>query len=307
MRTTLSSAAIVLSLLAGGCPKRAPADPAATSAPAPTVAKTLEPASSEPEPEPEPKAPPAPFDWTRTITDDEHLLAVAVGQRAKRFAPPGPTDVATPEVVLHTDPTVKARAVYREDPKACGGDEGDVGDCTGRWSLEITVAKERWQIADFATWITDCAGIDDGFGRDSMELAARDLVSGGPQELVITARESHSTYPDECNCTTRAGSSEHVWACGLVPEGKGWRPVCWAHVERARDVGPSMDPEDCACAANVSREAWAIEAELVPPGRVVVTHEGRTDEHELATLPCGLASPPKEFACITSTTTAAGR
>ena len=299
MRKTLGSAAvIVIHLLASGCPKREPTNPATTSAPTtptPTAVTAPEPASSQAEPAP--KAPPAPFDWARTITDDEHLLAVAVGQRAKRFAPPGPSDVATPEVVLQAEPPVKARAVYREDARACGGEVEGGGDCTGRWSLEVTVAKQRWQIADFATWITDCAGIDDGFGRDSIQLAARDLVPGGPQELLITASESHSAYLDDCDCTTRAGTSEHVWACGLVAEGTSWRPVCWAHVERARDVGPTMDPEDCACAANVSSEAWTIEAELVPPGRVVVTHDGRTDEHELVTLPCGLESPPAEFAC----------
>lgn len=299
MRKTLGSVAvIVMGLFASSCSKREPADPSVTSAPTtttPTIAEAPEPAS--PQAEPPPKTPPAPFDWARTITDEEHLLAVAVSQRAKRFVPPGPTDVATPEVVLQAEPLVKARAVYREDAKACGGENEGGGDCTGRWSLEVTVAKERWQIADFATWVTDCAGIDDGFGRDSMVLEARDLVPGGPQELVITANESHAAYLDDCDCTTRAGTSEHVWACGLVAAGKGWRPVCWAHVERARDVGPTMDPADCACAAKVSSEAWKLEAELVPPGRVVVTHDGRTDEHELATLPCGLASPPAEFGC----------
>jgi len=298
-----SAAAIVLSLLASGCPKRAPVvTPPSTTTSIPTPAASSEepePASTEPE---VPKTPPAPFDWARTTTDDEHLLAVTVAERTKRFAPEGATGASTPEVVLQDDPPVKARAVYREDEESCGGEGG--GDCTGRWSLELTVGKERWQIVDFVTWITDCAAIDDGFGRDSIRLEARDLVPGGAQELVIVGNESHAAYLDDCNCTTRAGGSEHLWACGLVAEGKGKgsRPVCWAHVERTRSLGPTMDPQDCACAAGVSREEWTLEADFVAPGRLVVTHDGRTDEHELATLPCTLASPPATFGCAAEKT-----
>jgi hypothetical protein len=298
MRKVLcSSSMLAFVFLASSCPKQeasdAPEPAAPSSSLAPVAAKAPEPAP--PEPEAEPKAPPAPFDWARTTTDGEHLLAVAVAQRAKRFSPPGASGAATPEVLLQDDPPVKARAVYREDAEGCGGEGG--GDCTGRWSLEVTVGKDRWQIVDFAIWTTDCAAIEDGFGRDGIRLEARDLVPGGAQELVIVGDESHASYLDDCDCTTRGGTSEHLWACGLVAEGKSWRPVCWAHVERSRSLGPTMDPQDCACAAAVSREAWTIEAEVVAPGRLRVTHDGRTDEHELATLPCGMASPPEEFAC----------
>jgi hypothetical protein len=292
MRKLLGASVVALVLLASGCPKRAPSDapePVATpSSPAPVAATPTEPAPVETPP----KSPPGPFDWVRTTTDGEHLLAVAVGQRVKRFGPPGAME--TEEVVLQDDPPVEARAVFRQD-EGCGTEGG--GDCNARWTLEVTVGKDRWQIVDFATWVTDCAAIEDGFGADGISLEARDLVPGGPQELVILGDESHAAYLDDCDCTTRGGTSQHLWACGLVAEGKSWRPVCWAHVERSRSLGPTMDPQDCACAAAVSREAWTIEAELAAPGRLVVTQDGRTDEHELTTLPCSLASPPGVFGC----------
>lgn len=288
---------LVLVLLASGCPKRGPSEAAASSGPSPTPEPALasEPQAVAPEPEAAPKPAPAPFDFARAVADGDGFLAVSVAEKAKRFAPVGTTGVATPEVVLGADPPVKARAVFREDAKGCG--EGGGGDCTGRWSIEITAGKQRWQIVDFATWTTDCAAIDDGFGRDSIQLEARDLIPGGAQELVITGSESHSAYLDDCDCTTRGGSSEHLWACGLVAEGQSQRPVCWAHVERSRVLGPTMEPEDCACAASVAREEWAVEADFVAPGRLVVTQGERTDEHELATLPCMLVSPPATFGC----------
>lgn len=292
MRSRVVVACSVLGscLFGVGCPGRSPDELGPPHPPTATQASALAPATT-PEPAAAP-APPAPFDWATTVADGEHHLAVAVGQRAKRFAPTGSGGQATPEVVLQADPPVRARAVYRES--GCDS-EGD--DCQGRWSLEITAGKERWQIVDLATWTTDCAAIEDGFGREGIALEARDLVPGGPQELVIVGSESHAAYLDDCDCTTRGGGSEHLWVCGLVPEGASWRPVCWAHVETRRSVGPTMDPADCACSAGVPSEAWGVEAELVPPGVLRVTHDGRIDEHELATLPCTLTTPPAAFAC----------
>jgi hypothetical protein len=292
MRAAYGSALVgALLISAMGCPK-GPGDASAPpSIPTPAVATKPEP---EPAPaEPKTQTPPiAPFDWARATTDGVSHLAVTVGQPAKRFAPIGQSGAATPEIVLHDEPPVRARAVYRESS------QGEGEDSNGRWSLEITVGRDRWQIVDFATWVTDCAAVDEGFGRDGVRLEARDLVPGGAQEWLIFGDESHSTYIDDCDCTTRAGRSEHVWACGLVPEGKGktLRPVCWAHVETSRDVGPS-ERDDCACMAGVAHEAWSLEAELTAPGLLRVTHDGRTDEHELQTLPCTLASPPAVFGC----------
>lgn len=283
-------------LLGSGCPKRDPADPPVTvspapSAAAPTPAATPEPATIEP---PAPAAvAPAPFDWAETVADGEHHLAVVVGQRAKRFPPVGDGGEATDEVVLQDDPPVRARAVYRES--GCDGE--DAGECMGRWSLEVTVGRERWQLVDFATWTTDCAAIEDGFGRDGIGLEARALMPGGAKELVIVGEESHAAYLDDCDCTTRGGGSEHRWACGLVPDGTSLRPVCWAHVETRRSVGPTQDVADCACAAKVSSEEWAVEADFVEPGTLRVTEGDRTEERELATLPCLLSSPPAPFAC----------
>lgn len=302
MRTVLASAWVIgLFVLGCGCPKGEPTQPPtspappSTPTPEPTPAVTPEPAPSEP---PAPAVIAAPFDWAEAVADGEHHLAVAVAQRSKRFPPVGSGGEATDEVVLQDDPPVRARAVYREsgcDPDEDGGGDGD--ECQGRWSLEVTVGRERWQIVDFATWTTDCAAIEDGFGRDGIELEARELVPGGAKELVIVGQESHAAYLDDCDCTTRGGGSEHVWACGLVAEGKGQRPVCWAHVETRRSVGPTQDVADCACAAQVPAEEWGLHAELVEPGKLRITRGGRAQEHELATLPCRSSSPAPVFAC----------
>jgi hypothetical protein len=279
-----------------GAVAETPPEPVAETPPEPVTAMPPEPVAETP-PEPDPpkvEAPPptppkGPFKWKRATTDGRFYLAVTVGQPAKRFAPLADSDFALPAVVLQEEPNVKARAVFR--------DSSTDGEGTGRWSLELTTGDDRWEIVDFATWITDCAAIDAGFSRDAIHVEARDLVPGGAKELVIRAREGHSEYLDYCNCTTRAGSSEHVWACGLVPDGGALRPVCWAHLETKRDIGSSMDVADCACAAKVKEESWSLTAELAAPGILRVTHRGRVSEHDLRTLPCNLASPPAVFGC----------
>lgn len=316
MRIAFGSAWVgALWIVAGGCVPKGPlpeawapvpstavptTEPAAPPfptepAPAPEVAAASEPEPTpapEPEPTPAPVEPPppsGPFDWSRATADGGSFLAVAVAEPVERFARKGSSSEATPAVTLHDDPKVTARAVFRESSSD--------GEGYGRWTLELTAGAARWQIVDFATWSTDCAAIEEGFGRDGIRLEARELVPGGPKELVIRGTESHAEYLDACDCTTRGGSSEHVWACGLVTEGESLRPVCWAHLETSRSIGPTMDPEYCACATKVSKERWTLKHELLPPGVLRVTYKKVTEERELATLPCLLPSPPAAFGC----------
>jgi hypothetical protein len=311
MRTACGSTVVgVLWILAMGCvPKggspatpATPATPAAVSATPEPVAATPEPvaatpepvaATPEPTPEPAPTPTPAPpsglFDWTRATNDGGDYLAVAVGQPTKRFPSLGENGEATPRVVLQAAPPVKARAVFRT--------RSEDGEGIGRWTLEVTVGEDRWQIVDFATWMTDCAAIEEGFGTGSISLEARDLIPGGAKELVIHGNASHAEYLDDCDCTTRGGSSKHIWACGLVPDGASQRPVCWMHLETKVDIGSRMDPADCPCAKKVDKERWTLKTKLVEPGKLRVTYKGQTEERDLATLPCLLPSPDPVFGC----------
>ena len=144
-----------------------------------------------------------------------------------------------------------------------------------------------------------------GFDAKSLTLKRRDILGGGPAELLVAGIGAHrgkqETGDSDCELFVE-GKSQHFWVCGVADHGDGLKPYCWIHAETSRtvridpDMSEMMPPEERKQAAGCEVESWS-HAVTVKKGKVTLTGKGTQLTRDIRSLPCLRRELSAHFEC----------